>query len=332
MSDIAEELGISTVTVSKALTGREGVGERLRKAIIEKAADLGYVYNGLPQTMRVGRNYVAGILISAKFLGEASFYWVFYRNLLAAFKETEYSGILEIVESDEESHCAVPACIATNKVDGLILLGQFPDPYLAMIAAKVKRLVFLDFYSDIGSCDCVASNNFLGSYTLAKLLIDVGHTRIAFVGSSSATTSILDRYMGFCKAMLEMGLPYEPAIDDRDEHGRYVDFDLRVGEFTAYICNNDQVASIAITRLRKLGLEVPDDVSIVGFDNESELLTAGLGVTSLDVNVQAMSRTAVATLIEHIEHNEYQPRGVTFIDGKVVAKRSVAPPKLKRPD
>jgi LacI family transcriptional regulator len=330
MSDIAHELGISTVTVSKALTGREGVGDDLRKTIIQKASEMGYVYNGLPHNMRMGRNYAIGILISAKYLGETSFYWIFYRHLLSAFKSTPYSGILEIVENDEESRCLIPACITANKVDGLIILGQFPDPYLAMITAKVNRLVFLDFYSDIGACDCVASNNFLGSYNLTKLLIDVGHTRIGFIGSTSATTSILDRYMGFCKAMLEMELPYEPAIDDRDERGQYIDFDLRIEDFTAYICNNDQLAGIVINRLRALGLEVPDDVSIVGFDNESELVTAGLGVTSLEVNLQAMSQTAVNLLIEHIENDAYQSRGRTFIDGRVVGKQSIAPPKVTR--
>ncbi|MDR2537505.1 MAG: LacI family DNA-binding transcriptional regulator [Treponema sp.] len=330
MSDIANELGISTVTVSKALTGREGVGEKLRKTIIQKASELGYVYNGLPLAMRMGRNYVVGILMSAKYLGETSFYWVFYRHLLSTFKQTPYSGILEIVEDDEESRCVVPACITANKVDGLILLGQFPDPYLAMITTKVKRLVFLDFYSDIGACDCVASNNFLGSYNLTKLLIDVGHTRIGFIGSTSATTSILDRYMGFCKAMLEVELPYESAIDDRDERGQYIDFDLRIRDFTAYICNNDQLAGIVIKRLRDLGLKVPDDMSIVGFDNESELVTDGLGVTSLEVNLQAMSQTAIHLLIEHIENNAYQPRGRTFIDGRVVCKQSIAPPKVTR--
>ena len=91
MSDIANELGISTVTVSKALTGREGVGEDLRKTIIQKASEMGYVYNGLPHAMRMGRNYTIGILISAKYLGETSFYWVFYRQLLSAFKQTPYS-------------------------------------------------------------------------------------------------------------------------------------------------------------------------------------------------------------------------------------------------
>jgi LacI family transcriptional regulator len=326
MSDIAKELGVSTVTVSKALTGKDGVGEDLRQTIVAKAAALGYVYNGLPHAMRVGRNYTVGILIASKYLGECSFYWIFYRQLLSILKQTPYSGILEIVEDDEEAHCAVPACVTANKVDGIILLGQFPDAYLCMITEHTSPLVFLDFYAELGD-ECVASNNFLGSYNLTKLLINAGHRRIGFIGSTSATTSILDRYMGFCKAMLESGLPYEKAIEDRDERGLYIAFDLRPDDFTAYVCNNDQVAGLTIMRLRQLGLNVPDDVSLVGFDNESEIVTAGLGVTSLEVNIPGMCEVAVNLLIKHIEARDYKPQGKQFIDGRIVVKQSIAPPK-----
>jgi LacI family transcriptional regulator len=327
MSDIAKELGVSTVTVSKALTRKDGVGEELRQTIIQKATDLGYVYNSLPHAMRMGRNYAIGILISGKYLGESAFYWLFYRSLLSVIKQTPYSGILEIVEGDEETRCAVPGFIAANRVDGVILLGQFPDSYLTMIADQTNHLVFLDFYSDIGG-ECVTSNNFLGSYNLTKLLINAGHTRIGFIGSTSATTSILDRYMGFCKAMLEAGLRYEQAIEDRDAHGLYIACDLRPNDFTAYVCNNDQVAGLVITRLRHLDLNVPSDVSLVGFDNESEMVTAGLGVTSLEVNISGMCEAAVNMLIEHIETRDYKPRGRMFIDGKIVVKQSIAPPRL----
>lgn len=324
MSDIAKELGVSTVTVSKALSGKEGVGEELRQTIIQKAAVMGYVYNRLPRAMRVGRNFAIGILISGKYLGESSFYWLFCRNLLSVIKHTAYSGILEIVEDEDETRCAAPVFITANRVDGVIILGQFPDAYLSMIAKLTNHLVFLDFYSDIGG-DCVASNNFLGSYNLTKLLINAGHTRIAFIGSTSATTSILDRYMGFCKAMLEAGLRYEQAIEDRDERGVYIALELRPGDFTAYVCNNDQVAGIVIARLRHLGLDVPTDVSLVGFDNESEIVTAGLGVTSLEVDTVGMCVAAVNMLIENIEARDYKPRGRMFIDGKIVLKQSIAP-------
>jgi LacI family transcriptional regulator len=327
MSDIAKKIGVSTVTVSKALTDKDGVGEELRQVIKQEAAEMGYVYNSLPRNMLHGRTYNIGIQIAARYLGESSFYWIFYQRLLQAFKKTSYLGILEIVDDQDEMACVAPAFVDQQKVDGLVLLGQFSDSYLAMITGKTDRCVFLDFYSDIGACDCVASNNFLGSYNLTKLLIGAGHTKIAFIGSTSATTSILDRYMGFCKAMLEVGLVYEAAIEDRDKNGIYIPLSLKADCYTAYVCNSDQLAGNVIRDLQKSGLRVPEDISLVGFDNESEAVTAGISVTSLEVNTAKMCETALAFLIQHIENGAYAPHGRSFIDGTVAVKDSIVPPR-----
>ncbi|MDR1074535.1 MAG: substrate-binding domain-containing protein [Treponema sp.] len=326
MSDIARHMGVSTVTVSKALGGKDGVSDTLRKLISEKAVEMGYVYNCLPHNMRTGRRHLIGIVISARYLGESSFYWIFYRALLAQLKETSYLGVLEIASAEEETNRVFPPFVATNRVDGLIILGQMTEGYIATIASRIKNCVFLDFYSEADGYDCVVSNNFIGSYNLTKLLIAARHTRIGFIGSTSATTSILDRYMGFCKAMLEAALPYDAAIEDRDGNGVYTEIKLQPDTYTAYVCNNDQIAGIVIARLRSLNLEVPRDISIVGFDNESEAVTAGIGVTSLEVNVQAMCATAIDQLIERIESKSYRLRGKCFIDGRVVIKQSIAAP------
>ncbi|MDR2070635.1 MAG: substrate-binding domain-containing protein, partial [Treponema sp.] len=303
-----------------------GVSETLRKTIMLKAEELGYVYNSLPRNMREGRHYIIGILIASRFIGESSFYWVFYRELLRVIKQTSYLGVLEIISDEDETNRAVPSILSAKRIDGVIILGQMGDPYLSMITSKIAQCVFLDFYSGIGSCDCVASNNFLGSYNLTKLLIAAGHKKIGFIGSTAATTSILDRYLGFCKAMMEAGLPSEAAIEDRGSKGVYIDIMLCPEDYTAYVCNNDQIAGIIINQLRKLGLEVPRDISIAGFDNESEVVTAGVPVTSLEFNIAGMSELAVSLLIQHIESPEYVPRGCSFIDGRVVVKESIAAP------
>ncbi|MDR1971322.1 MAG: LacI family DNA-binding transcriptional regulator [Treponema sp.] len=327
MRDIAGELGVSTVTVSKALAGKDGVGRDLRDRILQKAQELGYVYNSLPRNMLKGRHYNIGILIAAKYLGESSFYWVFYQELLLALKQSPYLGVLEIISPEDEAKNTVPALVAARKVDGVILLGQMPAPYITMLTTQITECVFLDFYSDIGSRDCVASNNFLGSYNLTKLLIDAGHKKIGFIGSTAATTSILDRYLGFCKAMMEAGLPVDPAIEDRDCQGMYIKLMINPAVHTAYVCNNDQIAGILINQLRESGLKIPDDVSIVGFDNESELVTGGVGVTSLALNTAGMSELTVNLLIQQIESPAYTVKGRSFIDGRIVIKQSIAAPR-----
>ncbi|MDR1470420.1 MAG: LacI family DNA-binding transcriptional regulator [Spirochaetaceae bacterium] len=331
MRDVARELGISVVTVSKALAGKEGVGEQLRQKIVRKAAELGYVYNNLPRNLLYGRNYNIGVLVSSRYLGFSSFYWRFLKQLLVALKKTAYSALLEIVEADEEAGAVIPSFIRDNKADGVIVLGQFSDTYLSFIAEQTKKRVFLDFYSEIGSTDCIATNNFLGSYNLTKLLIEAGHEKIGFIGSPKATTSILDRYVGFCKAMLEAALPYDAAIEDRDARGVYLDqMDIRPEHYTAYVCNNDQLAGAVISNLRGRGCRVPEDISLAGFDNDNETVTAGVGVTSFEVNIQAMCDAALRALIGHIESDDYKPQGVLLIDGRIVEKASIARQKRNK--
>ncbi|MDR0599043.1 MAG: LacI family DNA-binding transcriptional regulator [Treponema sp.] len=325
MSDIARDFKVSTVTVSKALAGKDGVSEALRGDIRKKALELGYVYNSLPRGMLLGRHYNIGILIAGKYLGASSFYWIFYQNLLSELKKTPYLGILEVISLEDEANREPPASLRANKVDGFIVLGQLAAPYLATLADSGVNRVFLDFYSEIDGGDCVASNNFLGAYNLTKLLIEAGHQRIAFIGSIAATTSILDRYMGFCKVMVEANLPYGKAIEDRDASGLYPEIDLSGGH-TAYVCNNDRLAGRVINQLRREGKEVPRDVSLVGFDNEGADVTGGIGVTSLEINIPAMCSLAVDLLIQRVENKGYTPRGQSFIDGKVIVKESIAAP------
>jgi LacI family transcriptional regulator len=129
--------------------------------------------------------------------------------------------------------------------------------------------------------------------------------------------------MGFCKAMLESGLPYDNALEDRDAKGIYIDISLHLEKYTAYVCNNDQLAGNVIRQLRECAVLVPDDVSIVGFDNENKATTAGVGVTSLELNTTAMCDIASALLIQHIEDEHYTPHGRSFIDGTVVIKESI---------
>jgi LacI family transcriptional regulator len=325
MRDIARELGVSTVTVSNALAGKDGVSEALRAEIKEKAEALGYMYNSLPRNMLHGRHYTIGILISNRFLGDSSFYWIIYKQLLSEIKKTDYLGVLEVLSLEDEAASATPpAFLRANRVDGLIVLGQLAPDYLTILTNYSKKCVFLDFYSEIGDCDCVASNNFLGSYSLTRLLIEAGHKKIAFIGSPQATTSILDRYMGFCKMMLEAGLPYGKAIEDRDERGLFYEVNLDP-VFTAYVCNNDRLAGQVVQQLRREGKSVPQDVSLVGFDSRNKAITEGIGITSLELNIEAMSELAVSLLIQNIENPDYIPRGQSFIDGRVVVKESIAP-------
>ena len=222
MSDIAAELGCSTVTVSKALGDKDGVSDDLRQRIKQKANEMGYRVSYLSKTTKEPLTNNIGVLVAKRFISDASaFYWVVYRYIVELLQKQSYYGILEMVPEKDECLGQMPVSVTEKNVDGIIVLGQFSDDYVEKILESQIPAVFLDFYSSRSDVETVLSDNFFGSYTITNHLVEKGHKRIGFVGTITATSSIQDRFMGYYKSLLEHGIPLRDdwIINDRDEDG-----------------------------------------------------------------------------------------------------------------
>lgn len=115
--------------------------------------------------------------------------------------------------------CNMPSFLVNRKVDGLIFMGEISRRYLATAVQTGVPFMLLDFYDDAIAADCVLSDNTSGSYTMTEHLISTGRRNIGFVGSVLSTSSIMDRYLGYVKAMLRAGLPIRDdwRLEDRDD-------------------------------------------------------------------------------------------------------------------
>lgn len=266
MSDIAAKLGVSIVTVSKALNDKEdGVSRTLKEQIKKTANEMGYKKAGAAQG---GTHNNIGVIISERFLEDNSFYWQIYQNLQAKLVENGYFGILEICRSDDEKKRSVPRIISDQKVDVIIIIGQLSKPYLEMLTKAGVDVIFVDFYDLDFNVDTIIADNFNCSYQITKYLIDRGHRDIVFIGNIFATSSIMDRAMGYYKCMLENNCPIraEWYIPDRDNEGN-LGIELPTTLPTAFVCNSDKIATLLNAKLTEYGYTVPQDVSVVGFDN-----------------------------------------------------------------
>ena len=154
-------------------------------------------------------------------------------------------------------------------------------------------------------------------------LFEQGFTKMAYVGSIHATSSIMDRYCGFYKAQLEHGqvLPEEWLIEDRDEKG-YMDIKLPQHMPEAFVCNCDLAAGMLIQELEKQGYRVPEDISVVGFDNYLYPGVTDKNITSYEVNIQVMVKVALEKALKQIK-NPDSGRGLSIVSGKIVEKESV---------
>ncbi|MED4227153.1 LacI family DNA-binding transcriptional regulator [Neobacillus cucumis] len=333
MRDIAEKLGVSSVTISKALNDKEGVSDELKEKIKLVAEEMGYRFNTHAKSMKEGLSYNLGIVIQERFTGTTtSFYLQFYQLLSRVLESYHYSGILHILSHDDEAELVLPRIYTEKKVDGLIFLGQIHKQYVEEIQKIDIPAVFLDFYTDQNEIDSVLTDNFYGVYEITNYLIRNGHQKIAFVGDVHATSSIQDRYLGYYKSLLEhrMDLNHEYVIKDRDERGQYIELEIPNDMPTAFVCNNDEVAYNLINELQKRGINVPEDCSVVGFDNSIFATLTEPPLTTVAVDMEEMSKVSVEFIMEKLK-DPNKKYGRTFIKGNIIYRDSVKNIEKKNP-
>lgn len=326
MQDIANEFGISKVTVSKALNDKEGVGEELKKKIQMMAQEKGYRFNSIAKSLKSNATNNIGIVVAERYVDDNAnaFYMSFYHQISKQLDEKKYSAILHLLKEEDESELQLPRIYQDNKVDGLIILGQIENAYVDLIENIDIPVVFLDFYDEHVNVDAVISDNFFGAYDLTNFLFKAGHRKIAYVGNLHSTSSIQDRFLGFYKSLLEHHgkLSEDYIISDRDAHGRFIDLELPEDMPTAFVCNCDQIAFKLITKLKAMGISVPKDVSVVGFDNDIYAIVSEPKITTVEVDMNEMTRNVITRILAKIEDPDIH-FGRMAVKGTIVHRDSV---------
>lgn len=326
MSDIAERLNVSTVTVSKALSDQKGVSDEMRNKIKKLAMELGYQKPVAKQEER-SKSFNIGVVVPEDYIEKyQTFYWELYQEInMAAVKNNSFV-MLEVLNAADEKAAIPPKLLKENKIDGLIVLGGLKAEYLKMIKEHYSvPTVYVDFYEPEIKEDCVVSNSFYGTYTLTNHLFGKGHTNIGFVGTVLATKSITDRYLGYMKSMMEHGekIREEWVIEDRDsERHNFRNFQLPEKMPTAFVCNCDNSASWLIRELNQIGYRVPEDISVVGFDDFLYPGLCSIPLTTYAVNMTKMAETGVKLLFKKMMGNGTS-EGMHLIEGRFIERKSV---------
>lgn len=326
LADIAEKIGVSTVTVHNALSGQKGVSEELRQQILKLADEMGYRQNtAAAKRERGGGLKNIGVIISEKYLAEyTTFYWKMYQEMALMAADKNCMTSVEILKHEMETDFILPKVVAQDTVEGLIIMGMISKKYIRFLQRESRMpVIFLDFYDKELSTDSVIGDNFYGMYLMTEYLFEHGINRMAYVGSIRATSSIMDRFCGFQKALWEHGqeLPEEWLIEDRNEMGNVM-FELPERLPEAFVCNCDLVAGKLILMLEERGLRVPEDISVVGFDNYLYPGFPDKQITSYEVNTKVMVRVALEKVLKRLKNAE-SGRGLDIISGHIVEKGSV---------
>lgn len=331
LADIAQRTGVSTVTVSKALAGQKGVSEEMREKIRKLADELGYVQPSKEKRTGSDKSYNIGLLVEESYIDKYdSFYLQMYQKVATKAMDTGCFILMEILDRQKEGEPVLPRLLKEQKVDGVIVLGKMPDSFLDFLRRQSSvPMVYMDFTAEGQDFDAVVSDSFYGAYQLTNYLFQMGHEKIAYVGTLLATSSITDRYLGYVKSMMEHGkrIREDWVIDDRSIVSGYIDevnlLSLPQDMPTAFVCNCDLTASRMINKLKESGYRVPEDVSVVGYDNFIYPGICEVGITTYEVDLGKMAKCVIDVLLEKLQKGEEHVPSIYTVEGHLVIKNSV---------
>lgn len=298
---VAEAAGISITTASRALSGRGRVSESTRQRTLEIAAQLGYEPNELARQLRGGSSSTIALLVPDI---TNPFYPELIKGAQAVAKRNNYVLLLGQTDDDKDTTSLLVNQMRRRNVDGIgIVGGHLLDEQVIEQLAGLK-IVVVDRLNDVPGAAIVGSDQKRGGQIATEHLIALGHEDIAFIGGPEDLDVAGQRCRGFNLAMLEAGLAPDfrlmVAGDFTEASGRRAMTSLlaRRAHFTAVFAANDLMAIGAMQALDSAGLSVPDDISVVGFDDIHLAEYVRPGLTTVRQQIEVLGQRAAELLIE----------------------------------
>ena len=324
MQVIADKLGITKVSVSKVLNNQPGVGDELRRKVIETAQELGYLNDKKSTADRLNR--FAFIVPKRFFLENENFYTTIYYYLNKECLANKIDLSLFVINLSEEKKLLIPPSLNKDNYDGVFLGGEIDEAYLFALANLNIPTVSIDFYKPNMNIDCILTDNFYISYSATTYLLENGHRKVGFVGDPRQTSSIMDRFFGFQKALAQYNLPYSDAwniVNNDPATGLYyLDFELPSDLPSAFICHCDMAAYFLMQKLQSKGFIIPEDISIVSFDNTEMSKICNPPLTTIEINKKEFAIKAFQQMLERIEHKDLPPQRI-YIHTEMIKRNSV---------
>ncbi|MFN7117140.1 MAG: LacI family DNA-binding transcriptional regulator [Saprospiraceae bacterium] len=304
--DIAAQLKVSTATVSRALRDDPAVSSKTKKKILDFAEQHGYQTNQFARNLRQRQTQTIGVIIP-----RLNSY--FMATVIAGVEQVAnaagYNLLISQSSESVERERSVVRTMFNNRVDGLLVSLSYNTDSLdhfSKFAEKNVPVIFFDRTFKTNNFTSISINNFQAGYEATRHLIEIGCTRIAHVTVSIKQSIYKERFLGYAQALAEANIPLDMALislgDLSLEAGATaVDYLLTLaarpdGIFVA----NDTCAAGCVIHLKKQGIRIPDDIAVVGFNNDPICRIVEPNLTSISYPGHEMGELAVRSLINHL--------------------------------
>jgi DNA-binding LacI/PurR family transcriptional regulator len=321
--DVARRAGVSQSAVSRVFSEGASVGATMRERVLRAASELGYEPNALARSLSTGRSRIIGLVVSHL---DNLFYPAVIDRLCRRLQKDGYHLLMFVGEGSDSS--ALVGQMLQYRVDGIVLGSITLSSALAQRCADAKIPVVLfnrviSREAVVGSVCSVRSNNLRGGAALARHLIELGHSRIAFIAGREDSSTNRDRERGFTRVLRTAGLSlvaraaghYDPAEAAKATRAFFL---ANARRPDAVFAASDQMALAVIDTLRhELHLQVPGDVSVVGYDDVPQAAWPAYQLTTFQQPVDRMVEATMALLDQQLT------------DGSVAGRHLVVPGQLQ---
>lgn len=340
MQEIADRVGVSKYAVSKALSGKPGISTATREKIFEVASQLGYLEQKLIKRAQNGNqknadeNKIVGILIpNIRSQNRESGYWG--KVLEGVFKGLEANGIGSILITDDYPR-NFHQVMRPEGLHGIIGIGLIDTSMLIELRNIGVPFVLVDHEDELVNSDSIFMNNYDIVRKQVKYIIGKGHTDIQFVGDWRFARSFADRWSGFKSVLEESGIPYQPHQDllrIQPTHAQ-TNLDIIASCFTtlkhtqlptAFVFANDKIASLCLPQMQELDIRVPEDVSIIAFDNDADIVQEFPELSTVNAEKEALGIKAVDMFFRRLAHLD-MPYEKILLQSDLIIRGSISAP------
>lgn len=320
--DVAREAGVSDATVSRVFNNKHNVKATTRERVLQAAEKLGYVANVQARSLAGGKSNMIGLIVPGLdngYIGEI------IRGIDQELAYADYELMLYTTHRKGTNESAYLQYVANGFVDGLLLVVPLLSAtFLEALGTLNYAYVLIDEVDHSGNSFSVDSTNWQGAYDATTYLIQLGHRQIGFITGMLELNSAKERLNGHLAALRDNDVTVRQDLIVEGDFVQASGFEqsLRLLDLeprpTAIFASNDMMALGALDAIRERGLQIPHDISVIGFDDIPQASTTHPKLSTVRQPLEQMGRVGVQLLLEQLEASERQPRRVTLTTQLVV--------------
>ncbi len=327
IKDVAQKAGVSVSTVSKVLNQNYPVSEKTRKKVLKAIQELNYTPNPTARSLVLKKTHTIGVILPDI---HGDFFSEIIKGIDKKAREFGYHVLLTSSHSNLKELDEALLSLVNGKVDGLIIMNPtLRTSYVETRLLKKMPVVLLNCCGDIQNADVILIDNYTGAYNLTKHLIKHGHRKIAVITGPVDNFDSIERLKGYKDALREAGIEPVQEFEFRGDFTKETGYEVMKAILalpekpTAIFALNDDMAIGAVQFAKKMGIKIPQDIAIVGFDDIPMAEYIQPSLTTVRVPMDKVGVLAAEKLFKRIRKEEEKPKFTkTILETTLIVRES----------